>query len=428
MAVLMAQEAGALCNRTENLYVHTSEAAIIKLRFGHINLTDSELQPYGTVLASVVSPATEYTYNSPTPDTVLWECDKADLDHIRFLVANNADEVYGGWHEIGQADDLDDVYATAFDEVGLQLRMDGVTLSQYWKPVDLKSYIEFSGKSPGKEGMTDRIAIRLSDVPAMEATLYKVRTKISEIFPTNNVYPGCVLPSERITYGCLEPNGYIQLDGPGIPHDEAGEWARLHYDFYGPSNGLVWGMFKSLSLSRQPTCVVRSATPHVRFAPVTVQQLQAGGEVEAPFEVEVDCNGSAAKVSGTIEGKTAIGVQVSQGAFAAAQDLDLVNADNGLEYLLSDQYWAEGMARGVGITLHNERGVQRLFVGQPGMAGGGANAGWYSALQGAIQVKNLPSGIRRHRLDFTAKLVRLPEHELTPGKVRATAHVLVRVQ
>jgi len=433
MALLMTQQAHALCNRTENLYVHTSDAAIIKLRFGHINLTDAALQPYGSVLAKISSPATEYTYHNPDANTVMWECDKADLGSIRFLVANNADEVYGGWHEIGQADGLENVYATGFDHVGLRLSMDGVTLSQYWTPVSIKSYYEYPGKrrNPLTGKMTERIAIRLGDVPEMDATLYKVSTKISEIFPLSKIYPGCALPSTRITYNCLEPNGYIQLDGPGILHDYTGEWARTHYLFYGANNGLVWGMFKSFSLSHQPTCVVRSATAHVRFAPVTVQQLHAGTEVSAPFRVEVGCNGTP-KDSGVINNKTAIGVQVSAGAFAAAQKLGLVNADNGLEYLLSDQYGTPGMAEGVGITLHNERGSQRMFVGQPGLVGEGhprgADAGWYSVLQGVTQTCDEPDK-RCYQLDFSAKLVKLPNaQDVTPGKVRATAHVLVKVQ
>jgi len=430
MALLMAQDAHALCNRTKHLYVHTSDAAIIKLRFGHINLTDTALQPYGSVLAEISSPATDYTYNGAQADTVLWECDKADLGQIRFLVANNADEVYGGWHEIGTAYDIKNIYATGFDHVGLQLRMGDVTLSQYWTPVELEGYDEFRGKNPLTGKVTDRIAIRLKHVPPMEATLYKVSTKISEIFPLNKVYPGCALPSARITYNCLEPNGYIQLDGPGIPHDQAGEWARFHYDFYGPNNGLVWGMYKSLSLSEVPTCVVTSVTPHVRFAPVSVQQLHAGAEVSAPFRVEVDCNGTP-KNSGVIDNKTAIGVQVSASAFAAAQKLGLVNADNGLEYLLSDRYGAPDIAKGVGIILHDKRGIQRMFVGQPGLVGEGhprgADAGWYSVLQGVTQTCNEPDK-RCYRLDFSAKLVRLPQMDVTPGKVQATAHVLVKVQ
>jgi len=433
ISLFMVHTSHASCKRTENLYVHTSDIAIIKLRFGHINLTDSVLQPYGTVLASIVSPATDYAYKNAQPDTVLWECDKEDVDKIQFLVANNADEVYGGWHEIGQADHLENVYATAFDNVGLHLSMDGVALSQYWQPVPVKTYHEFRGKNPITGKLTDRIAIRLRDVPDMEARLYKVQTKISTIFPLNHVYPGCNLRSSRITYICLEPNGYIQLDGPGILHDYAGEWARYHYLFYGANNGLVWGMYKSFSFSNEPTCVIKSTTAHVRFAPISVQQLQDGGETSAKFSVEVDCNDDP-KISGTVDNKTAIGVQVSTGAFEGAQKLRLVNQDNGVEYLLSDQYGKDSsLAKGVGIRLYNERDHQRWFVGQPGSVGAGhpqgASAGWYSILQGATPVGDVSSGSRRHRLDFTARLVKLPKaQEITPGKVRATAHVLVKVQ
>jgi len=392
MALFVTQAAHATCNRTDNLYVQTTDLAIIKLRFGHINLSDSDLQPNGSVLASIVSPSTDYAWMNPTADTVLWECDKGD--NIQFLVANNADWVYGGWHEIGQADNLQNVYATGIDNVGLQLSMAGTVLSQYWQPVPVKTWREFSVKNPVTGKMVDKIAIRLGDVPAMEAKLYKVKTKISDIFPTNTIYPGCNVRAARILYVCIEPDGYIQLDGPGILHDYAGEWARTRYRFYGVNNGLVWGMYRSLSFSRVPTCLVKSATPNVHFA-----------------------------------------LQVSQGAFAAAQELGLVNPDNGVEYLLSDQYGKDPtLAKGVGITLYNERDQRRRFIGQPGLVGSGyprgANAGWYSVLQGAVPVvSDTASGIQRHQLEFTARLVKLPgAQEVTPGKVHAIAHVLVKVQ
>jgi len=359
----------------------------------------------------------------------LWECDLDDLDKLQFLVATNADWVHGGWHEVGKADGLEDVYATAFRNVGLRLRMDGVNLTEIWKSVPVRTYYAYPEKrrNPITGAMEDKIGIRLKDIPDMQAELYKVSTFV----PSGADIFGCGRRSPRILYRCFEPNGYIQLAGPGLPHDHAGENARYRYLFYGRNNGLAWGMYNAISLSREPTCVVSSATPDVYFNTVTVQELQAGGEASARFSIEVDCNGGS-DISGTVDNKTAIGLQVSMGAFTAAQALDLVR-DGGVEYLLSDQYGAEGIAKGVGIGVYDANGQRRRFVGRPGTVGAGHprgnGAGWYPVLQDAAQLGDALPGIGRHRLDFTARLMKLPQaQEIIPGRVHATVHVLVKVQ
>jgi len=429
MALLMAQTAHARCKLTGKAYLHTGvEAAIIKLRFGHINLTDSVLQPGGTLLGSLAVPPTDYTYKDTQPDDRLWECDKEDLGKIQFLVATNADWEHGGWHEVGQDDGLEHVYATAFKHVGLRLRTDGVTLTDHWRPVPVKTYEEFQEIDKVTKKVKDRIGIRLKDVPVMEAELYKV----SRVVPSGYDIYGCHFGSgrrrSRLLYRCPNPNGTIQLDGPGLSHDSAGLPARTNYRYYGSNNGLIWGMQHSISLSREPTCVLRSATAQVRFATISVQQLQTGGAALAPFSIEVDCNGEA-DISGTLDNKTAIGLQVSTGAFAAAQTLGLVNGEGGVEYLLSDHYDTDpSLAKGVGIRVYDADGQRRWFVGQPGTVGTGYPrgnaAGWYPVLQDAVPLADSLSGNRRHRLDFTAKLVKLPQaQEVTPGTVRATAHV-----
>jgi len=425
MALLMAQAAHAKCDPTSFLEPKNLDFAI-KLRFGHINLTAEALQPYDAPLGSLAVPATDYPYPGANPDTVLWRCDATDK--IRFLVATNAGWKFGGMHDLGKLGDPDDTYLTAFRNIGLRLRMDGVTLTDHWQAVPVKSFRRY------KAGNRDMIAIRLRDIPVMEAELLKVNWRV----PKEDDIVGCHYgnPGPRITYQCPGYNGYLQLDGPGLHHDEAGTLASNSHA-YTFNNGLAWGMYQAMSLSRVKSCVFKSATPHVRFAPVSAQQLMeagAAGAASASFSVEVDCNGSLDKVSGVGENKTAIGLQVSPGAFAAAKARGLVDMQShGVGYLLSDQYGTPGMAEGVGITLHDKSGEWRWFVGQPGTVGtghpGGANAGWYPVLHSAEQIGNSSPDIRHHRLDFTAKLVKLPNaQEVTPGKVRATAHVLVKVQ
>jgi len=427
MTMLIAHSAHAKCNLTGVTNTQTIAGTIIKLNFGHINLTSAPLQPDGTPLARIAVPATNYTYNGAHPDSVLWECDKQDLGSIYFMVATNGDYVYGGMHEVGKTEKLTDVYRTQFAHVGLHLSMKGVALAKKWRPLPRLQegeYLPF-GEEDKDGNVKERIAIRLRDVPVMEATLYKVSDKLGRA-PTG---------ASRISSAVLEPNGYIQLVGPGLLHDEPDDDSQTKFLFYSGNNGLGYGMYNNAtSVSQVATCVANVLTPHVPLGTITVQQLHEPPEsaASAPFSIEVDCNGGP-KISGTENNQTALGLQASAGAFAAAKTLELVSPEGGVEYLLSDQYGMPGIAQGVGIRVYDGDGEQRWFVGQPGTVGAGHPhgnlAGWYPVLKGVSgDAKNLPSGIRRRRLDFTAKLVKLPKQDITPGKISATAHVLVKVQ
>jgi len=432
IALLMAQTAQAACSRAEYLNPRNDQNTI-KLRFGHINLTDTALQPYG-LLASLAVSATHYpAANKPNP--VLWRCDASDLGNLRFLVATHADWEFGGMNDLGKLGEPAGVYLTAFRNIGLRLRMDGKPLTDHWQAIPVKSYRKY------KAGDREMIAIHLQDIPVMEAELYKVNWRV----PERDDIVGCHYKDRqgtRISYDCADFNGYLQLAGPGIPHDLENELADSRHSLaYRDNNALAWGMYHSLSLSRVPTCVVNSATPHVHFGTVTMPQLDAAGmagAAAADFNIEVKCNDALTKVSGTKDNQTAIGLQVSPSAFAAAKALNLVNASNGVKLLVSDQYGMPGFAQGVGIALHSRGGGRRYFVGQPGLVGPGwprdeinrNNSGWYPVGNSPGAETCQTTQFRCYRLDFTAKLMKLPGVgvSVTPGKVRATAHVLVKVQ
>jgi len=445
MALLMAQTAHAWCEQEEDVLKPYQDVAIVKLRFGHINLTDEALQPYG-MLGSLSVPATEVPLQNATPDTVLWRCDAEDQGKIRFLVATHADWAFGGMYELGAGSGLDGVYYTAFQNIGLRLRMGGVTLSNHWQSVPVESFLPYTSKDPLTGKKSHMIAIRLQDIPHMEAELYKISQIITGGNTGRKDIVGCHYgepggQGKHIDYICDNYNGYLQLAGPGLHHDVDGTLAT-HSHAYTFNNGLAWGMYQAMSLSRVNTCVVQSATPYVQFAPVTTQQLMdAGGRgvASADFSVEVKCNDSPGKVSGTQDNKTAIGFQVSPAAFAAAKELKLVNESNGVKLLVSDQYGMPGFAQGVGIAIY-PRGASspRYWVGQPGLVGPGhprneANrnrSGWYPVGEsvGAEACLPFPRSRCYYQLDFTARLVHVTGQEITPGKVRATAHVLVKVQ
>lgn len=137
--------------------------------------------------------------------------------------------------------------------------------------------------------------------------------------------------------------------------------------------------------------------------------------------------------SGINDTQTALGLQVSDGAYSAASTLGLVNGSGGVSALVSDNYFDSSMAKGVGITVANSKEPAKAltFVGQPGIATltpGGNAAGWYPVLQGATKDGSSMAGYSWYTYDFIATLKKLNGQTVTPGKVHATAYVLVKMQ
>ncbi|WP_288440944.1 fimbrial protein [uncultured Pseudomonas sp.] len=425
LSLTLSMAAAASCTQTGAAQTEDNRTAIIP--FGRINITDTHLQPVGTLLGSVVVPPTNYTFGGANASTVLWTCAQTDLPSLYFLVATNGDDRIGGFWETGAADGLSGVYATWFEYIGLRQVMQGVTLTRYWQRVPVTTYA-VSGNN---------IQIRLQDIPALQAEIYK----ISSLPPTSGAASNfCgnmgAASAGGTNYSCIQPNSYIQLVGPGLTHDNIGEDSAYRYNFWGVDNGFGYGMRTGSSLSQNATCVARTATPLVLFQSISAQQLQEGAEVQANFNVQIECSDAA--VSGVNSGQVAIGIQASPSSFNAAKALGLVNSSGGISALVSDNYGNDStLASGVGITVRNSTsGVDMLFVGQPGLTGNtdyasypsGSQAGWYPVLQGASRIGASISGYSYHMQSYTAKLSQLPGRLATPGKVKATAYVLVKIQ
>jgi len=422
LALLLTPSVSAKCTITGKSQTEDDRAA--KIPFGRLNISHPAFHPDGTLLASITVPSTQYTFGGAHAGSVLWICDQADVENRRvyFMVSTNGDSRFGGEFEIGG--EGSGIYGTWFDHIGLKQTMAGVTLTRRWQKVPLQS------SPPVVNG---RVHIRLMDIPPLQADFYWVEQHVPASHWYNcGRYPNKKLNSVNgVAYTCNQPASYIQLVGPGIAHDEVGEDHRdHHWKFWGADNGFGYTLWRGGTLSANPTCVVHSATPHVQFATANVQELREGGEVAAPFSVVVDCENGA--MSGSGSGETAIGLQVSEGAFTAAQSAGLVR-DGGVEFLLSDRYTTDSsMAQGVGIALYDADGHPRRFVGWPGTVGTGHPrgplAGWHPVLWGAKLIGHASPDNPLMQLDFTAKLQQLPGQTATPGKVKATAHVLVRVQ
>lgn len=425
--LIMGLSARASCTRSG--VSQTEDNRTAQIPFGKVNLYDTYFSPVGTLLASVMVPPTNYTYGGASASSVLWTCDVADLSSIYFLVATNGDDRVGGYYDIGATDGLPNVYATYFAYVGIKQTMSGVVLSRNWQSVPVTSYVE---TSDGK------IQIRLQDVPPLQAELYRVSTlpgtsSASHYCGNNNVDNSGIVYGSTTgrNYSCTQPNSYIQLVGPGLTHDAIGEDSSNHFRFWGADNGFGYGMRSVNTLYNTPTCVARSVTPVVLLPTMAISQLQAGQTATAPFSVTVECSNSA--TSGTSNAQTALGFQVSEGAYSAAQTLGLVNASNGVSMLLSDNYTSSEMAKGVGITIaySNAPDTALNLIGQSGLnvlSNMGASAGWYPVLDNATETGSSNSGYTNYSYNFIATLKAISGQTVTAGKVRATATVQVKIQ
>lgn len=423
LVTLLPLASWATCRSTGVSQTEDGRTALIP--FGKVNLYDSYFYPPGSLLASVVVPPTNYTYGGASAGSVLWECDASDLANIYFLVATNGDHWLGGYNNIGIADGLSDVYATYFAYVGLKQTIGGVVVSRYWRKVPVDSYTTSTN---------NKIQIRLQDIPPLQAELYRVSQ-----LPTTGGGPqyGCTSvvygTTTGASYTCIQPNGYIQLVGPGLTHDEVDEDSNNHYDFWGADNGFGYGMRAVNTLYNTPTCVARSATPLVLLPTISAIELNADQTSSAPFNVSVECSNDVK--SGTSNAQTALGFQVSPGAYSAAKTLGLVNSNNGVSLLLSDNYNDVNMANGVGIAIaySNNPTTPLTLIGQEGIdplnqTHMGSNAGWYPVLDNAVPVGSSQAGYTHYNYNFVATLKKIPGQSVTTGKVRATATVLVRIQ
>lgn len=412
--------------------INASDSYATALNFGKINLTSVYLQPVGSILGNIVVPSSNYNYGTVQDNSIIWQCDEADLPNIYFLAATNGDEPFGGHVETGLIDHLPDVYATWWQYIGLRQSISGIPLSRYWKKIPITNYEKKNGK----------INIRLADLPPLEATLYRISQLPS--FSRGSFCHLSMIVSGSYSSGklanganssCNQPSAYLQLTGNSSvsfgysARDKEGQDSNTFFSFW-PYYGIPYGLNKSnTTLSNIPTCVARNATPLINFPPISQDEIKNGAIRSAILEVEVECND--AMISGTAAGQTAIGFQPSAGAYTAASSLGLLTTQGGVKYLLSDQYGTDpDIATGVGIKLFNAASNKEMnFLNQFALAGGGEDAGWYPVLQGTpYLIGSNASGHKSYMQHYRAELKAIPNTTISAGKVKSTATVLVKIQ
>ena len=424
MLALSTSFTHAVC-RINPTILTMSENQQVTIPFGQISLTDPYLQAPGTLLASAVVPPTNYTSNGANANSVLWTCDASDRGSLLFQIAVNGRDRVGGAHNMSQfAGGQTGVFATHFQYVGLRLTMGGQVVDRTWKSISVKNY----------ETVGNKINIRLGDIPPLQAELIRISASpIDSVTTCSSLgLKGLALSTSNVTsYRCWSPNAIIQLYGGGLISDPFGSDSAFNMVGPAANNGLPFGMLNGSTMTSQKTCRVTSSANSVTFNAISMGELERGESRQENFSVQLEC--STGTPSGVDQGQTAIGIQTSEGAFAAATQLGLVAGTGAVSYLVSDDYLTNpNLAKGVGIALSNANtGKKMLFLGQNLNAGGSAkfDTGWYPALEGAASMggSGMP-GFELYNQSFTATLSKIPGEKVTAGKVQATAYVQVRVQ
>ncbi|MDZ5604555.1 fimbrial protein [Pseudomonas sp. RP23018S] len=383
-----------------------------------INVSDPSFQPYPTLIASAVTPFTQYgSAAGYDPEQVLYRCAAADPVYEMFSL--NGDDLYSGWFQggdsVGKSIGLQAAYRTAWPNV--LLRLTHIETGQYLTDVWRERLL--TGLDTDSRGFR---LVKAKNLSAVRAELFS-----APIDPTYNYYSANT-PSQLYSYP--EPAGYIAIKGPGLSYPNVGQthygnWAGWYASWPGSM-----ALYNKVTLKRYPTCAVTTVTPQVVFATLSVNQINAGDSVELPFQVGFRCQTGV--INSTAANGTALGIKVSAGALAASASLGLVNAQGGLSYLLSDRYGQPGVAQGVGIRLLRDGSPMTLLANEDSANGSNApQRGWYPAIAGSTLSIGSAEGVTHYTETFRARLEKLTlgtQPRVTPGRIEATAQVVIRVQ
>lgn len=422
---LLSATASAVCIKGPDFVKTTNDSYGVGIGLGNINVTSSDIQPPGTVLASTVFNFSDNP-RYKGPDSILYVCDITDVNNIYEVIATNGDDRNGGYWDMGGIyDGNPNVYGTWFRYVGLRLTHvnSGTVFTRNYQRIPMTRYaVSADGK---------KINIRVKDFSPIRADAIR----ISNIPPSGARSDYCGTAISSGSYTCNQPNGYVSFCSPGsgnVAYCDSGDSA-LDYTGWWYDNwmALNMGTAPASTLTTTATCVAKNVTPVVVFPTISRKELENGQQARSAFTVSVRCENAA--VSGVASSQTALGLQVPYASYQSAQTLGLVNSSGGVSHLLSENYGQSDIASGVGIQIANASdGVLRQFLGwdRCSTVGGcatGNSGGWYPVRAGATLVSS-SGGVSEYLINFNAFLTRLPGMQVTPGRVDARAYVWVKVQ
>lgn len=434
--VLSADLAEALCYTGPGWKDRGSPYLTSGMGISNVSVISNYLQPMGSIIAvSTVVPHQSFAgEQAGSPNDVLYWCEtKEDADKVVTVFATNGDSDTQGMYEVPG---YPGAYYTGFKNVASRITVadTGQVVGKKWKEFPLTPiYNPDNGRYEILFKQLSPLRLELIKVPSVPPTGF-----VSE----NDGYP-YPAAGEPFMYYAFSMPGIYEGTGPQPGEDSQFSYTGWPYHFlgFGINNKPTAYLF------RRAGCVVRNNTPHVLFPTVSVTDLEQGASVQAPVRVDVECDSGV--ISGTELGSTALGLQVSSEAYAKAKTIPgLVNSAGGVSHLLPDGYGNDStVATGVGIRLEHAATGERIpFLGWYGVnctmnhsgvdpetcgdnpLGGGKSAGWMPVLEGADTIMTTEFQTTKYSQQFTVILEKLPNATVTPGKIKARAQVLVKIQ
>lgn len=381
-----------------------------------INLNSLSFQPAGTVIGSGGDSFLNMGRQKYTPEQILFRCSPDEAAKgVWEYYATNGDSTDGGEYNDGDAEGIPETYRTLFQGLGIRVTnaITGEYYSRYWKARQL----------------TDL------DIDSQGWLLVKAKNFSgvrTELIRLNNSYDITGTGS----YYLSQPAAYIAFKGGSMGSNlTVGADSLSHWDgWYAYWPGAV-NLYNRLTVRRSASCMVTNVTPAVVFPPMTTGDLEQNTTRQAPIQIQFNCqtgapanNGLSAFVSGTAANQTAMGILVPPANANSAQAEGFSTASGGITYLLSDGYGSDpSVATGVGIQISNKAGQPLTLLGALANFGTGNAAGWYPVLDNADQASD-NNGVTYYNKTLTATLMKLPGKKVTPGKIQATAQVIIQVQ
>lgn len=393
----------------------------VPLIFGSIKLQPPEFMPDGLIGVTSVSVGQAQSFQSQQgPDTWLYTCDLADQGKTYEYFATNGDSNVGGNVSNGNG-----VYQTYFPFIGIKLiRDDGKVFSRYWQHSPITGH---------KEG--NKLNFYARDFSNVTAEIYRLPATMRGGDPV--AHWGCKGPADDnangITYSCPQPNGYTVFVGPGWNDDRnitlPNADSNTNWSGFSNWNWIGFGMqYSSANMFQQTNwgCRVLKYTNPVVLPPVTASALKSGIKTGSDFSITYRCGGPS--INTYIQRTAGVGPDKISVAFRTNNSPlpDASGNSQWMPYLVSDNYGQDGYASNVGIAV--------TVSGSDHPVGFIANAynndytkGWFSPLAGEIgRMQNNPSQVDITSQYFASYAVLNPDILVKPGKVDATAYIVVR--
>lgn len=382
----------------------------------------SSLQPSGTLLASsTVSFLTGASKTPYEPNQILFRCDLGDADSLYEYYSTNGDSNHAGKHITNE---VDDAYYTYVRNVAFRLTntVTGEPYSRYWKKRKF---------NPDELYRDDYIYVPASAFSDVTIELFKVTGTSPYDHEANN--------SEKYTWAFTQPLGYIAFQGGGLTTglfdgaDHAANASGWHSTWPGG-----WGLTSSsITFLRGAICSIQDYPSIVLLPNVSTTDLENGGSSQAAFDISLVCESSATAgtASKPYERQVAMGFLVNNAsAVSAARSLGLISGSSGITALLDTNYGSDGVASGVGITIHSAKTGNQINLlstsvsAHQGASNAGSANGWYGYDELTNKSGEDGRGNNLYTGSFIASLGKIGNQTVKAGTVNAQLQVLVSLQ